>query len=416
MREFKFDIDDWTGGNTLGKSMGDAVGSTVDGKLFSIRTHPTKEYSFINNGIIEITVDWGDGTVEDLSSSVDRHSHVFEDNKYQPRIITFGIRGNVDKLKECNFRDVGLISIDKDIHTYSIYTGDSTGTIHRYLSTVDNEDYKIDYLNFGGNNIRRIGIKGFSYLNIYHDIKIPDSVIEIHNRAFEYSTTDGNLILSNKDTNIHSEAFYAMLANSLILPKFTTIPKDAFVNMRTYNNLVMPETVVDIQEGAFREFQVSFNGAVIIFNDRLKSIGNKAFMHVETSIAPLKLNNGLEYIGDDAFYGALNINGTLEIPSSVKEIGESAFYGCVRLDKLIFNEGLSIIKDNTFKECRSIANDIVLPESLKYIGKNAFEFNLLYNRFITIFVHENTEIENENNYKSVVFKRYTIVKRNKILK
>ena len=29
MRKFNFDIDDWTGGNTLGKSMGDAIGSTV---------------------------------------------------------------------------------------------------------------------------------------------------------------------------------------------------------------------------------------------------------------------------------------------------------------------------------------------------------------------------------------------------
>ena len=25
MREYKFNIDDWTGGNTIGKSMGDAV-------------------------------------------------------------------------------------------------------------------------------------------------------------------------------------------------------------------------------------------------------------------------------------------------------------------------------------------------------------------------------------------------------
>ena len=29
MRKFKFDIDDWTGGNTIGKSMGDVVGSTL---------------------------------------------------------------------------------------------------------------------------------------------------------------------------------------------------------------------------------------------------------------------------------------------------------------------------------------------------------------------------------------------------
>ena len=47
MRKFKFNIGDWTGGNTIGKSMGDAVGSTVtEDHTFEITTLPTTAVCF----------------------------------------------------------------------------------------------------------------------------------------------------------------------------------------------------------------------------------------------------------------------------------------------------------------------------------------------------------------------------------
>ena len=47
MRKFNFDIDDWTGGNTLGKSMGDAVGSTVKKPHTTIIDYYSRDDLFI---------------------------------------------------------------------------------------------------------------------------------------------------------------------------------------------------------------------------------------------------------------------------------------------------------------------------------------------------------------------------------
>ena len=47
MRKFNFDIDDWTGGNTLGKSMGDAIGSTVKKPHTTIIDYYSRDDLFI---------------------------------------------------------------------------------------------------------------------------------------------------------------------------------------------------------------------------------------------------------------------------------------------------------------------------------------------------------------------------------
>lgn len=47
MRKFKFNIDDWTGGDTISNSMGDVVGSTVaEDHTFEITTLPTTAVCF----------------------------------------------------------------------------------------------------------------------------------------------------------------------------------------------------------------------------------------------------------------------------------------------------------------------------------------------------------------------------------
>ena len=49
MRKFKFDIDDWTGGNTLGKAMADGVVENLHTNTLKIRVFVSK--SDINNFI-----------------------------------------------------------------------------------------------------------------------------------------------------------------------------------------------------------------------------------------------------------------------------------------------------------------------------------------------------------------------------
>ena len=77
MRKFNFDIDDWTGGNTLGKSMGDAIGSTVKKPHTTIIDYYSRDDLFImsfhkatDDAYVKYRVDDGEWKIPPTSDNV----------------------------------------------------------------------------------------------------------------------------------------------------------------------------------------------------------------------------------------------------------------------------------------------------------------------------------------------------------
>ena len=106
--------------------------------------------------------------------------------------------------------------------------------------------------------------------------------------------------------------------------------------------LVIPETVKDIESGAFWD------------NDLIKNI---------------VLPEGWTSIKDHQFTYCSNLE-SIYIPDSVKSIGNSAFFGCGSLKSVTLPEGLTDIGEYAFCGCK--LESVTIPNSVSTIGKRAF--------------------------------------------
>ncbi len=112
-------------------------------------------------------------------------------------------------------------------------------------------------------------------------------------------------------------------------------------------NLVIPEQVTKIGDGAFR-YARAISGT-ITFNEELESIGDYAFYNLANISGELKLNSKLKNIGNNTFYGCRNLSGSFEFPESLVSIGSSAFANCT-----------------------GFTGDLIIPDNIISVGSGAF--------------------------------------------
>lgn len=167
----------------------------------------------------------------------------------------------------------------------------------------------------------------------------------------------------------------------------TQIPKYAFADLISLENITIPENVTFIGEGAFRATKIS----EIIVPSSVTSYGTYIFRGC-TSLTKVNLPNNLKElpngmfsecsslkninlpeitsIGDKAFYksGLTKI----KLPTSTRIIGGWAFEECKNLEKVDFsNTNIEKISEAAFKNSSNI-KEINLPDTLTSIGAEAF--------------------------------------------
>ena len=399
MRKFNFDIDDWTGGNTLGKSMGDTIGSTVKEMLFSIITKNVKEFSFYNNAIVPLIVDWGDGDKQTITR-VGKTSHVYKDYKMSKRMITFYNQEDELKISKDKIK-TSLISMATDIDSY-IIEHNKYNSVYRYVEVKPVN--KVKNLIFRHGGLKTLEAYAFEKLNILSSVIIPNGVTDIKANCFARCTIQGDLIMPDSINSIGLTAFSSLrIHNDLILPKtLTEIGPHLFLDLQLNKDLIIPDSVETIEEFGF--FQLELEG-IIMFGSGLKRIEANAFANPVYINNSLDFNDGLEYIGEWAFYNCYHLQYPIKFPSSLVEIGPFAFCGCLSVGNFIFNEGLKTIHNNAFSDCKALRNDMVLPESLEYIGEDAFNCNVSY-KHIVIYVCEDTIMKTQKPNKFITFITY----------
>lgn len=157
---------------------------------------------------------------------------------------------------------------------------------------------------------------------------------------------------------------------------------EALSNSPAYVNLILPDGLETIEEGAF---DTSENLVGITIPGSVKSIGNNAFQNCG-GLKSITIPNGVESIGEYAFSNCSVSSNT--IPGSVKNIGEYAFdatdlkevnynaeefvYLCSTFEKVTLGNNVKKIADYAFQNCSGLSS-ITIPDGVESIGIYAFQ-------------------------------------------
>ena len=139
-----------------------------------------------------------------------------------------------------------------------------------------------------------------------------------------------------------------------------------FFHCRSLSNIVIPDSVTDIGEGAFSDCRSLSN---IVIPDSVTDIGKSAFSGC-SSLSNIVIPDSVTDIGDDAFFHCSSLSNIV-IPDSVTDIGEGAFLYCSSLSNIVIPNSVTDIGDYAFSYCSSLSN-IVIPDSVTDIGNFAF--------------------------------------------
>ena len=251
MREFKFNIDDWTGGNTLGKSMGDAVGSTVDGKLFTIVTDKASHINIYNNGIINATIDWGDGETSDVDGRMVA-AHDYDDNKADNRVITVYSNSDFNDVVNQNLITTAFLTIYEGLLSYTIYAKTNKNLISRYLECACGNI--VNNIIFDCDNVEAIGTTAFVNTFLRNYLNIPSSVRKLGEYCFGLCSFIRRLDVPHTVKEIGDNAFYktTFVEGVKLNEGLEYIGENAFYGCNGFKgNFVIPSSVKEIGDNAF---------------------------------------------------------------------------------------------------------------------------------------------------------------------
>ncbi|MCH5215760.1 MAG: leucine-rich repeat domain-containing protein, partial [Muribaculaceae bacterium] len=202
------------------------------------------------------------------------------------------------------------------------------------------------------NTVQLINISAFQYCSDLVSIKIPESVQTILLGAFEDCTGLSKAEFASIE-HLCNIFFFGGDSNPLYYAKHL------FINGEEIIDLVIPETVTDISDGAF------------VGCNNLKSV---------------KFGSSVSYIGGGAFSGCSGLT-SITIPNSVTEIGYAAFSGCDNIQHVEFTSiehlcriYFEYVTSNPLYYAKHLfingeeIIDLVIPDSITTIGQYAFSY------------------------------------------
>lgn len=240
-------------------------------------------------------------------------------------------------------------------------------------------------------NITVIGANAFDGVSfISTDIVIPDSVVNISNRAFA-NTNISKLKLGAGVVNIINDAFENCkdLFYVYLNKKLSFVGENAFYGC-SHIYRVDNDTLKVLEAGSYKMGRVALN-ATVVNNLRRKN--------AYKDLNDFDVDNGVVYIGrEDGGYtvtgilskglpekvllkeGTVEINAnafvnvplkTIKLPSTLKMIGESAFSGCTALTSVDFGAATDVlVGERAFSSCKNLTK--IDLSSVRACSSNVF--------------------------------------------
>lgn len=132
----------------------------------------------------------------------------------------------------------------------------------------------------------------------------------------------------------------------------------------------VPDTIRSIDSYAFYDGDNKGKITGITFNDKLESIGVRAFQGCK-NFTSIVLPNSVKSVAEYAFISCKGLT-SITVPASVTSWGKSAFHACDGLTSVAFEPGFTTIAEGMFTACAKLTS-VTIPNSVTSIGNNAFE-------------------------------------------
>ncbi len=216
------------------------------------------------------------------------------------------------------------------------------------------------------------------------DYHIPDSVKKIEENAF-WHTMLSSCTLPDSICELGKLCFYYSDAQIINIPNgITRIPPGAFEGCKMEDNLVLPDSILYIENEAFSETDLES----IVFGQNTKSIGDYAFRN--SKVRSVTIPDSIEYIGDSAFANSEvtqviiseNVLNSIDINNvfyntpylgKTGQCGDSITYYIRENTLVIMGNGLMWDYtgwDSPFNNTE--VENVVIGEEIMYIGDAAF--------------------------------------------
>lgn len=186
--------------------------------------------------------------------------------------------------------------------------------------------------------------------------------------AFENCTKLKSIILPDTIIRIEDNAFY----NCTSLEEFTVpesiqeIGKKAFANCSSLNLIVLPDKITELPENLFSGCS---NLQEISLSDKVNKIGNSCFSGCE-QLKSINLQNEILEISEGLFLDCKNLE-QIVFSEKIKKISKNAFANCLNLRTVIIPNSVTAIDDNAFMKCKNL-EEIRLSENLIILGEGVF--------------------------------------------
>ena len=265
---------------------------------------------------------------------------------------------NVTVLDDEDYKHVFInelyYNLDKDNYTATVIPKtDSNGNIENgYISGVI---IIPENVNFFGTNYLVTGIGEYAFYNCnLTSITLPQSILTIDNYGFA-GTTIRDIELPDKLNKIGDFSFSESKIESMLIgANLSEIGIGAFKNCKNLQAIYIDENNQNflihddcLYNRTLEELSyIPLDKDKITFSDKLKTILAYACANNKV-ITNLIFPNNLTSINEGAFYGCNNLN-TLNFPKSLQSIEDMCFYECNELEEISIENNISIIGKNAF--------------------------------------------------------------------
>lgn len=240
---------------------------------------------------------------------------------------------------------------------------------------------------FGDKEVRAVADDAFANMGWLTEISIPDTVVEIGERAFSGAISAEKISLSENLYSIGASAFFgAKKIENIRLPLgLQIIGGFAFADCKKLEGITIPKVTVSIGGGAFQntawlekqtdEFVIAGDSVLIHYNGNDEKVTVPEDIKAVSAfcdnffVKEVVLPESVKEICDHAFINSSTEKITLS--KNITKIGNSAFDSCLYLEKVEFNKKLEEIGSFAFAGCQAL-KEITVTEKVKAIGDGAF--------------------------------------------